>query len=152
MMIPLHAPNPLDAMEWMNFYYQPKIAGEVADWVNYITPGARRRRSTSPTQSRTRPSANSPLVFPTQADVLEGARLLHVKNYNDYHALEQHVQPDHPVVVYRSATANLSAGAGPRSRALRTRRRRALPARPPGWLCLAIFFVVPLVSVLSLSR
>jgi spermidine/putrescine transport system substrate-binding protein len=30
--------NAVSAMELMDFYYQPKIAAEVAEWVNYISP------------------------------------------------------------------------------------------------------------------
>ncbi|HET9162126.1 MAG TPA: spermidine/putrescine ABC transporter substrate-binding protein [Solirubrobacterales bacterium] len=33
------AKNPVSAMELMDFYYQPKIAAEVTEWVNYISPG-----------------------------------------------------------------------------------------------------------------
>ncbi len=32
------AKNPVSAMQLMDFYYQPKIAAEVAEWVNYISP------------------------------------------------------------------------------------------------------------------
>ncbi|HET8602349.1 MAG TPA: spermidine/putrescine ABC transporter substrate-binding protein [Marmoricola sp.] len=32
------AQNPVSAMELMDFYYQPKIAAEVTEWVNYISP------------------------------------------------------------------------------------------------------------------
>ena len=42
MMIPMNAANPVSAMAWMNYYYQPRIAAMVADWVEYITPGAGR--------------------------------------------------------------------------------------------------------------
>ncbi len=45
MLIPMHAQNPVDAMKWMNFYYQPKIGAEVADWVNYVTPVQHASRS-----------------------------------------------------------------------------------------------------------
>jgi spermidine/putrescine transport system substrate-binding protein len=38
MMIPAKADNPYNAHQWMNFYYDPKIAAEVEDWVNYICP------------------------------------------------------------------------------------------------------------------
>ena len=65
MMIPLHAQNPVSAMEWINFYYQPKIAAEVADWVNYICPVPAAQeilRKEDP------PVGNSPLVFPTKAE------------------------------------------------------------------------------------
>ncbi|HET7387269.1 MAG TPA: extracellular solute-binding protein [Nocardioidaceae bacterium] len=32
------AKNPVSAMDLMDFYYQPKIAAEVTEWVNYISP------------------------------------------------------------------------------------------------------------------
>jgi spermidine/putrescine transport system substrate-binding protein len=37
------AKNPISAMQLMDFYYQPKVAAEVTEWVNYISPvpGAR---------------------------------------------------------------------------------------------------------------
>ena len=38
MMIPNKAENPYNAHQRMNFYYDPKIAAEVEDWVNYICP------------------------------------------------------------------------------------------------------------------
>ena len=64
MLIPLHAKHPVDAMMWMNFYYQPKIGAEVADWVNYITPVATAR----PILAKQDPAVgHSPLVFPTAA-------------------------------------------------------------------------------------
>ena len=62
MMIPLHARNPVDAMEWINYYYAPKIAAEVEDWVNYICPVPAAQgilRKEDPAVGK------SPLVFPT---------------------------------------------------------------------------------------
>ncbi|MGN6251561.1 MAG: polyamine ABC transporter substrate-binding protein [Marmoricola sp.] len=32
------AQNPVSAMELMDYYYQPKVAAEVTEWVNYISP------------------------------------------------------------------------------------------------------------------
>ncbi len=32
------AKNPVSAMQLMDFYYQPKVAAEVTEWVNYISP------------------------------------------------------------------------------------------------------------------
>jgi spermidine/putrescine transport system substrate-binding protein len=32
------AKNPVSAMELMDYYYQPKVAAEVTEWVNYICP------------------------------------------------------------------------------------------------------------------
>ncbi|HYW77062.1 MAG TPA: spermidine/putrescine ABC transporter substrate-binding protein, partial [Gammaproteobacteria bacterium] len=65
MMIPLRAKNPLSALAWMNFYYTPKIAAMVEDYVNYIcpVPAAQdyiRNQLKDPTV------ADSPLVFPTK--------------------------------------------------------------------------------------
>lgn len=33
-----HAKHPVDALELMNFYYQPEHAAMLAEWVNYISP------------------------------------------------------------------------------------------------------------------
>jgi spermidine/putrescine transport system substrate-binding protein len=64
MLIPRYAQHPVDAMEWINFYYTPEIAGLVEDWVNYVcpVPGAQQyilKTLKDPTV------ANSPLVFPS---------------------------------------------------------------------------------------
>ena len=37
-LIPLHAAHPVDAMEWINFFYQPQVEAMIEDWVNYICP------------------------------------------------------------------------------------------------------------------
>jgi spermidine/putrescine transport system substrate-binding protein len=66
MMIPLHAKHPVDALAWMNFYYQPKIAAEVADWVNYLCPVPAAKQVIAK-QLDDPDVASSPLVFPTKA-------------------------------------------------------------------------------------
>jgi spermidine/putrescine transport system substrate-binding protein len=38
MCIPIHASNPLDAMIYMDWVYQPRVAAMLADYINYITP------------------------------------------------------------------------------------------------------------------
>jgi len=64
MMIPRNARNPLSAMAWMNYYYQPRVAAMVADWVEYITPvpGAQ-----AILMRDDPPVGRSRLVFPTPA-------------------------------------------------------------------------------------
>jgi spermidine/putrescine transport system substrate-binding protein len=62
-LIPLHAAHPVDAMEWMNFYYQPPVEAMIEDWVNYLSPvpdakPVVKNRLDDPTV------ADSPLVFP----------------------------------------------------------------------------------------
>jgi spermidine/putrescine transport system substrate-binding protein len=64
MMIPRNARNPLSAMAWMNYYYQPRVAAMVADWVEYITPVPDAQailEKSDPAVGR------SSLVFPTPA-------------------------------------------------------------------------------------
>jgi spermidine/putrescine transport system substrate-binding protein len=64
MMIPMNARNPLSALAWINYYYQPRIAAKVADWVEYITPvpdAQQRLEKSDPAVG------HSSLVFPTPA-------------------------------------------------------------------------------------
>jgi spermidine/putrescine transport system substrate-binding protein len=81
MIIPMKAAHPVDAIDWMNFYYQPKIAAEVADWVNYITPVS----DAKTILEKQDPSVgSSPLVFPT-AQMNAAAHSYYVyKDYADY--------------------------------------------------------------------
>jgi spermidine/putrescine transport system substrate-binding protein len=61
MQIPVGAPHAYTAEKLMDFYYQPNIAAQVADYVNYVPPvkGAREiLKKTDPAVG------NSPLVFP----------------------------------------------------------------------------------------
>jgi spermidine/putrescine transport system substrate-binding protein len=63
MMIPRQASHPVDALEWINFYYTPKIAAIVEDWVNYVCPVPKAREYVARVLQD--PAvANSPLVFP----------------------------------------------------------------------------------------
>jgi spermidine/putrescine transport system substrate-binding protein len=83
MMIPLHANHPVDALKWMNFYYQPKIAAEVADWVNYLCPVPAAKQVIA--KALDDPSvANSPLVFPTKAMDAKARDYYTFKNYDEF--------------------------------------------------------------------
>ncbi|KTR09082.1 ABC transporter substrate-binding protein [Curtobacterium luteum] len=83
LMIPRQAANPVSALAWMDFYYTPKIAGIVEDYVNYVcpVPGAEdyvRDVLDDPTV------ADSPLVFPSE-DVLGRSHEFRVfENYDEY--------------------------------------------------------------------
>jgi spermidine/putrescine transport system substrate-binding protein len=81
MMIPMHASNPVDASDWMNFYYQPKIAAEVADWVNYITPVPAAQQILL---KQDPPVGKSPLVFPTAAMKAKTHKYYVYKNYSEF--------------------------------------------------------------------
>ncbi|MGH2747278.1 MAG: ABC transporter substrate-binding protein [Actinomycetota bacterium] len=70
MAIPQNAPHPVDAMEFMNFVYDPEIAAQIAGWVNYITPVPEAKqflldRAKDENDPYYRQVANSPLVFTT---------------------------------------------------------------------------------------
>ena len=64
--IPQNAANPIDAHAMMDFVYQPKVAAQMAAWINYITPVPEARPILKKSSdSYTRQIAASPLVFTT---------------------------------------------------------------------------------------
>jgi spermidine/putrescine transport system substrate-binding protein len=65
-MIPYHAAHPVDAMEWINFYFQPKIQAMIEDWVWYLCPVPDAKKLIA-TKLDDPTVANSPLVFPTKS-------------------------------------------------------------------------------------
>ena len=78
MAIPKGAEHPNDALAMMNYLYEPEVAAQVAEWVNYITPvpGAqeiiRQHAEEAEAEGDTETAeyltavADSPLVFPTE--------------------------------------------------------------------------------------
>jgi spermidine/putrescine transport system substrate-binding protein len=68
--------NPVSAMMLTDWFYQPKIAAEVAEYVNYITPVpsakqfvlADAKKAHGSNRATLQSIATSPLVFPTAAD------------------------------------------------------------------------------------
>jgi spermidine/putrescine transport system substrate-binding protein len=66
MAIPQNAPHPIDAMEMMNFVYQPDIAAQMAAYINYITPVPEAKPVLAEAKDAfSKQVAKSPLVFPT---------------------------------------------------------------------------------------
>jgi spermidine/putrescine transport system substrate-binding protein len=76
MTIPVTAANPVDAMSLIDFFYDPAIAGSLAEYINYITPvpGAKAvitadaAAATGDDKTTLQMLADSPLIFPTDAD------------------------------------------------------------------------------------
>jgi len=74
MCIPIHVEHPVDAMKLMDYYYDPKPAAMLTEYINYITPvpackdvilqDAAKATKKSDQQNLT-DLAHSPLVFPT---------------------------------------------------------------------------------------
>lgn len=83
MVILRHAANPLSAIEWMNFYYTPKIAGIVEDWVDYVCPVPLAREYIA-TVIDDPAVANSPLVFPTPYMVSKSHGYYVYNTYDEY--------------------------------------------------------------------
>jgi spermidine/putrescine transport system substrate-binding protein len=83
MMIPRQASHPVDALEWMNFYYTPKIAAIVEDWVNYVCPVPKARQYVDKVLQD--PAvANSPLVFPPKSIYSRSHNYALFDNYDVY--------------------------------------------------------------------
>jgi spermidine/putrescine transport system substrate-binding protein len=66
MMIPVLAQHPLDAITYMNYAYDPKIAALMANYIWYVTP-VPAAKSIVETLPGGKAVANSPLVFPDPA-------------------------------------------------------------------------------------
>jgi spermidine/putrescine transport system substrate-binding protein len=77
MCIPAHAQHPLDAMIYMDYVYQPKIAAMIADYDNYITPVSatqqifqnEAKQATSAADKKYYQNlSSSPLIFPPTSE------------------------------------------------------------------------------------
>jgi spermidine/putrescine transport system substrate-binding protein len=77
MCIPKLASHPRDAMIYMDWVYQPKIAAMIADYVNYLTPVPATQQIFAKEAAQATDKADkkyytylshSPLVFPTQSE------------------------------------------------------------------------------------
>jgi spermidine/putrescine transport system substrate-binding protein len=83
MIIPRQSQNPLSALAWMNFYYTPKIAGIVEDWVNYVCPVPKAQEYIADVIKDPQ-VANSPLVFPPSSINNQSNDYYVYKDYNEY--------------------------------------------------------------------
>lgn len=83
MMIPRQAQNPLSALAWMNFYYTPKIAAIVENWVNYVCP-VPLAQSYIATQLKDPTVAASPLVFPPSSVNKQSYNYYVYRDYDEY--------------------------------------------------------------------
>jgi spermidine/putrescine transport system substrate-binding protein len=65
MLIPINAQHKANAEAWMNYYYDPKVAAELAAWVNYICPVDGAQDELAKIDPKL---AENPLIFPSQDD------------------------------------------------------------------------------------
>ena len=76
MCIPKNAKHPVDAMTWMDFVYQPKIAAMLTEGIDYVTPvpgcksviEADAKSATGSDRASLEQLATSALVFPSPSD------------------------------------------------------------------------------------
>jgi spermidine/putrescine transport system substrate-binding protein len=63
MCIPVGVENPVDAITYMDYVYQPEIQALIEGWINYICPVPSAAEFIDPAL------AESPLIFPTEEDL-----------------------------------------------------------------------------------
>ncbi len=62
MEIPVGAPDPQAALEWMNYVYDPEVQADIAEYVNYVTPVSGVKEILA---KRDPALARNPLIFPS---------------------------------------------------------------------------------------
>jgi spermidine/putrescine transport system substrate-binding protein len=76
MMIPVTSQAPVDALELMNFFYQPEVAAGLTEYINYVPPvpaaqdvlREQAKAAGGEDKERLNELVNSPLVFPGEDD------------------------------------------------------------------------------------
>ena len=70
MLIPVGATHQANAEKWMDFYYRPEVAADVAAWVNFITPvvGAKEELAKKDPEL-----AANELIFPSEEFLSQGS-------------------------------------------------------------------------------
>jgi spermidine/putrescine transport system substrate-binding protein len=102
MAIPKTAENPVDAIKLMDFFYDPKIAASLTEYISYVTAvpsakdiiGADAAKATGTTKKNLETVATSPLVFPSDADL---AKLKRYRNFKDEAEKKQYVSIFQPI-------------------------------------------------------
>jgi spermidine/putrescine transport system substrate-binding protein len=70
MLIPVGATHQQNAEAWMDFYYRPEVAAEVAAWVNFITPVKGAKEELAATDPDL---ADNELIFPSEEFLAQGS-------------------------------------------------------------------------------
>jgi spermidine/putrescine transport system substrate-binding protein len=66
MVIPVGAPNTAAALAWMNFTYQPEVAADITDYVQYVTPVDGVQQILQKDDPKV---ASDPKIFPTEEEI-----------------------------------------------------------------------------------
>jgi spermidine/putrescine transport system substrate-binding protein len=92
MAIPVGAKNPLSAVDWINYYYTPEVAGVIEDYVDYVCPVPDAQQYILNTL-KDPAVANSPLVFPADATYAKSHLFYAPKTYAEYEAWNKTFNP-----------------------------------------------------------
>ena len=92
MCIPVHAQHPVDAIKFMDFVYQPKIAAQIADYVWYISP-VPAAKDIVLNQLDDPTAANSPLIFPSEQDLAQAHKYKVFKSTAEHDQWDNIFQP-----------------------------------------------------------
>lgn len=92
MMIPITAQNPLDALKWVDFYYQPEIAALVEDYIWYVSPVTDVRHYIAKVLGDTDYS-NSTLAFPPESVLDRSHEYPVMKDRTEYDLMTSIFQP-----------------------------------------------------------
>jgi spermidine/putrescine transport system substrate-binding protein len=82
MCIPLHAQHPVDAITYMNYVYDPKVAAMMADFIWYVTP-VPAAKDVVLNDIKDPTVANSPLVFPSTEDLAKAKQYKFFKSSSE---------------------------------------------------------------------
>lgn len=99
--IPITAPNAVAALTLIDYFYRPEVATDVAAYINYVTPvpaaqelmKKKAEAATGDDKTTLTAVADSPLVFPTEADY---AKLHYYRNFDtpaDYQEFQRVFEP-----------------------------------------------------------
>ncbi|MEU7883200.1 polyamine ABC transporter substrate-binding protein [Microbispora bryophytorum] len=100
-MIPKTAANPVDAITLIDFFYEPAIAGSLAEYINYVTPVpaakdaivADAAKASGADRKTLETIADSPLVFPSDEDYAKLRTYVTLGNSEEHKKFESVFQP-----------------------------------------------------------
>jgi spermidine/putrescine transport system substrate-binding protein len=102
--IPVTAANPVDALKLIDFFYQVDIAASLAEYINYVCPvpaaqaqiKADAAKATGDTKASLESVADSPLVFPVEADY---SKLHYYRDFPTVAEQQQYQKTFEPIVL-----------------------------------------------------
>ncbi len=107
MTIPITATNPVDAIMLMDYFYQVEVAATLAEYINYITPVPAAQQAiqqhaagaTGEDKAFYEALATSPLVFPSEGRLRQGALLPRLRHRLGAAAVPEHFRADRPGLI-----------------------------------------------------